>query len=224
MSRCYAFGSPHYEWGTYEWRVREANNYMEVKAQVKYIKISPRKVRLVANVIRGLRLDKALDQLSFLNKKAVRPVEKLINSAAANAENNFELEKDNLFIKEIKVNEGPTLHRWKPRARGRATPIRKRTSHIYLALGELVESGKIKPKKQKIEAPVKLGKKPKEDEGVKVKDKKTSSAKITKDKAEEEKDKKIIDPRGEGKGRPTKIEGGAKKKGFGSKFFRRKSG
>ncbi|RLC38325.1 50S ribosomal protein L22 [Candidatus Falkowbacteria bacterium] len=197
---------------------------MEVKATVKYIKISPRKVRLVVDVIRGLKVDKALDQLNFLNKKAVRPIEKLINSAVANAENNFELEKDNLFIKEIKVNEGPTLHRWKPRARGRATPIRKRTSHICLALGELVESGEIKAKKQKLEAPVKLGVKPKEDEGVKIKDKKTAPAKGADDKHEEETGKKIIDPRGEGKGKYTKIEGGAKKKGFGSKFFRRKSG
>jgi len=194
---------------------------MEVKAQVKYIKISPRKVRLVVDVIRGLKIDKALDQLNFLNKKAVRPIEKLINSATANAENNFELEKDNLFIKEIKVNEGPTLHRWKPRARGRATPIRKRTSHICLVLGELVESGKTKAKTQKLEAPVKLGVKPKEDEGVKIKDKKEKKEVIEK---EEETGKKIVDPRGEGRGKHAKIEGGAGKKGFGSKFFRRKSG
>jgi len=197
---------------------------MEVKAKVKYIKISSRKVRLVVDVIRGLKIDKALDQLNFLNKKAVRPIEKLINSAVANAENDFELEKDNLFIKEIKVNEGPTLHRWKPRARGRATPIRKRTSHIYLVLGELVESGKTEAKKQKLEAPLKLDAKPKEDEGVKIKDKKSSFAKATEDKDEEETGKKIIDPRGEGKGKHTKTEGGAGKKGFGSKFFRRKSG
>ena len=113
---------------------------MEVKAKAKYIRMSPRKVRLVADVVRGLAVEKAMDQLVFVKKHAVRPIEKLLNSAVANAENNFELEKKNLYIKEIKINEGPTLKRWKPRARGRATPIRKRTSHIDIVLAELVES------------------------------------------------------------------------------------
>ena len=92
---------------------------MEIKAKLKYLKISPRKVRLVVDVIRGMEVVKALEQLQFINKRAARPVAKLINSAVANAEHNFELEKNNLYIKEIKVDEGATLHRWKPRARGR---------------------------------------------------------------------------------------------------------
>ncbi len=193
---------------------------MEVKAKVKYIKSSPRKVRLVIDVIRGLEVEKALDQLKFVNKKAVKPIEKLIRSAIANAINNFELEESNLYIKEIKADDGPTVHRWKPRARGRATPIRKRTSHVSLVLGELVDSGKTEAKKQKVEAPVKLGSKPKEDEGVKIKDK--SKTKEEKD-TTEEKGKKIVDPRNEGKGKHTKIEGKSGK-GFASKIFRRKSG
>lgn len=197
---------------------------MEVSAKVKYIRMSPRKVRLVASLIRGQKLEAALDQLNHTNKLAVKPIIKLINSAIANAENNFELKKDNLIIKTITVNEGPTLRRWKPRARGRATPVRKRTSHVEVVLSELVDSGEKKAKKQKLEAPVKLGEKPKEDEGVKVsgKDDKKSSAKATDDKGEE-KGKKIVDPRSEGRGKPTKIEGKGRK-GFMGKMFRRKSG
>ena len=198
---------------------------MEVKAKVKYVRISPRKVRLVADLIRGLDIKKALDQLQFINKLAVKPMLKLINSAIANAENNFELDKTNLFIKELRVSEGPTLKRWKPRARGRATPIRKRTSHIDIVLGELVDSGKTEAKKQNIEAPIKLGAKAKRDEGIKIgkKDQKSKEKKKKTEVSEEEKDKKIIDPRSEGRGHNTKIEGKTQK-GFANKIFRRKSG
>jgi len=196
---------------------------MEVKAKIKYIKMSPRKVRLVADIIRGLEVSKALDQLNFINKKATKTIEILIKSAIANAENNFELKKDNLYIKEIRVDEGPTLHRWMPRARGRATPIRKRTSHISIILGELVDSVKDKAKKRKVEAPIKLGSKPKEEEGIKIKDK---DGKMKERKIFEETKyikEKVIDPRSEGKGKHTKIEGkGAR--GFVNKIFRRKSG
>lgn len=191
---------------------------MEIKAKAKHIKASPRKVRLVVDLIRGLRVDLALDQLTFVNKKATGSVEKLVKSAISNALNNFELKEDNLFIKEIRVDEGPTMKRWQPRARGRACPIRKRTSHISLVLGELVDSGEVKVKKQKISAPIKLGAKATEDEGVKVKDTKKTTKPDT-----EEKGKKIIDPRGEGKGKNTKVEGKSTK-AFGSKVFRRKAG
>lgn len=193
---------------------------MEIKAKAKYIRMSPRKVRLVVNIIRGLKANEALDQLNFIKKRAVQPVEKLIISAIANAKNNFELDQDNLYIKEIRVNEGPTLHRWMPRARGRATPIRKRTSHISLILGELVVSSTAKAKKKEVEAPIKLGSKPKEDEGIKIK---SDKQKDKSPEATSEKGKKIIDQRGEGKGKPTKIEGKSHK-GFVNKIFRRKSG
>lgn len=198
---------------------------MEVKAKVKYVRMSPRKTRLVADLIRGLNIEKALDQLQFMNKLAVKPMLKLINSAIANAENNFELDKTNLFIKELRVSEGPTLKRWKPRARGRATPIRKRTSHIDIVLGELVDSGKTKAKKQKIEAPVKLGAKAKEDEGVKTgkKDQEIKDKKKKTEVEEKEQDKKVVDPRSEGRGHNTKVEGKSQK-GFANKIFRRKSG
>ncbi len=120
---------------------------MEVKAKAKYIRMSPRKVRLVVDLIRGLDVVKADNQLLFIKKVAARPVKKLLDSAVANAHHNFEIEKDNLYIKEIKVDEGPTLNRWKPRAFGRATPIRKRSSHISLILEEKVPTKKEEKKK-----------------------------------------------------------------------------
>lgn len=197
---------------------------MEIKASLKHIRMSSKKVRLVVDVIRGMETSKALEQLRFVNKRAVGPIEKLIKSGIANAINNFELDENNLYIREIRVDEGVTLKRWMPRAYGRATPIRKRASHITLTLAEIKKSGKKKAKKKKIEAPVKLGEKPKEA----MDDKKKPETKIEKtdEKApipEKEITKEIVDPRREGKGKHTKIEGGDHK-GFISKIFRRKSG
>ena len=109
---------------------------MEVSAKARYIRMSPRKVRLVVDVVRGMDLAEAQSQLSFMNKAAALPVLKLINSAAANAEHNFKLKPADLFVKTIKADGGPTLKRFKPRARGRAAPIRKRTTHITVVLDE----------------------------------------------------------------------------------------
>ena len=180
--------------------------------------MSSTKIRLVANLIKSMPIDKALDQLQFINKLAARPVAKLIKSAMANAEHNFELAKDNLFIKEITVGEGPTLKRWLPRAHGRATPIRKRTSHINLILGEIKASGKTGAKKQEIAAPIKLDAKPKKEPVIKIKE----TLKPEKNVETREEGKVIIDPRMEGRGGHAKQEGGAK--GFSAKMFRRKSG
>lgn len=129
---------------------------MEIKASLNHLRMGPRKVRLVVDVVRGMTIDKALDQLQFLNKLASDPVKKLILSAVANAEHNFSLAKDNLFIKEIKVDGGVTLKRWMPKAHGRATVIRKRGSHVHVTLAEIVEGGKKEARKDKVEAPVKL--------------------------------------------------------------------
>lgn len=118
----------------------------EVKASLRFLRMSPKKVRLVAKVLKRLSVGEALDQLQFISKAAAQPLTKLIKSAIANAENNFGLEKENLVIKKLIVNEGPTLKRWKPRAHGRATPIRKRSSHIELVLEDI--SGQ-QPKKEK---------------------------------------------------------------------------
>ena len=107
---------------------------MEIKAKARYIKMSPKKIRLVIDVIRNMEVVDALAQLKFINKLATKPVDKLLNSAVANAKHNFDTEKDNLYIKEIRVDEGPTTKRWKPRAFGRASTIRKRSSHISIIL------------------------------------------------------------------------------------------
>ena len=110
---------------------------MEVTAKLRYLRQSPRKVRLVTNFIRGLETKKALNHLTFLNKRATKPAIKLIQSAIANAEHNFSLNPENLYIKTITVDEGPTLKKWRARAFGRAAQIRKRTSHITVILDEI---------------------------------------------------------------------------------------
>lgn len=107
---------------------------MEVKAQARYIRMSPRKVRLVLGVVRGMTVAAARQQLNFMNKAAAEPVLKLINSAVANALNNFGLIEETLKIKTIVADGGPILYRYRPRAMGRASPIRKRTSHITVVL------------------------------------------------------------------------------------------
>ena len=105
---------------------------MEVKAKLQDLRISPRKTRLVVDVIRGLKIEDAFNQLNFINKKVTLALKNLLDSALANALNNFSLEKDNLFIKEIRVDEGRTLKRWMPRARGRADLIKKITMKIKI--------------------------------------------------------------------------------------------
>ena len=110
---------------------------MEVKAKAKYIRMSPRKIRLVINAVRGMAVEEALTRLRFMKKAAALPVYKLIYSAMSNAVHNFHLDKSDLIIKVITVDGGPVLHRWRARAFGRAAPIRKRTAHIAVTLTEL---------------------------------------------------------------------------------------
>ncbi len=113
----------------------------EIKAKLNNLRIAPRKVRLVANLIRGKRVDEALSLLRFAAKKSSLPVKKLLESAIANAKNNYSSNKD-LYIYKIMVNEGRRLRRFRARARGVAGPIRKRSSHIILSLKEIVVSDK----------------------------------------------------------------------------------
>ncbi|MBI2628166.1 MAG: 50S ribosomal protein L22 [Candidatus Niyogibacteria bacterium] len=109
----------------------------EIKAKLNYLRISPRKVRLAADLMRNQKIRKAIKQLMFLNKRAAQPLKKLLESALANARNNFGIKDESrLYVKEIKVNEGPMLKRFRPRAFGRAAMIRKKTSHISLVLSE----------------------------------------------------------------------------------------
>ncbi|HWW66880.1 MAG TPA: 50S ribosomal protein L22 [Solirubrobacterales bacterium] len=107
---------------------------MVVRASSRYVRIAPRKARLVADQVRGLQIDKARALLQFSPRAAAHDIRKLIDSAAANAENNHDLIADEMRVAEITVDEGPTLKRFRPRALGRATPIHKRTSHIAVAL------------------------------------------------------------------------------------------
>jgi ribosomal protein L22 len=105
-----------------------------VRASARYVRIAPRKARLIADQVRGLHIEKARALLQFSPRGAAHDIHKLIDSAAANAENNHDLIGDEMRITSITVDEGPTLRRYRPRALGRATPINKRTSHIAVAL------------------------------------------------------------------------------------------
>jgi ribosomal protein L22 len=105
-----------------------------VRASARYVRIAPRKARLIADQVRGLHIEKARALLQFSPRGAAEDIHKLIDSAAANAENNHDLIGDEMRVASITVDEGPTLRRFRPRALGRATPINKRTSHIAVAL------------------------------------------------------------------------------------------
>ena len=109
---------------------------MEAKAKVTYVRISPRKVKIVLDLIRGKSIDEALAIVKFTNKSACEPIEKLLKSALANAENNFDMDVSRLYVAECTVSQGPTLKRIRPRAQGRAYRILKRMSHITVVLNE----------------------------------------------------------------------------------------
>ena len=108
----------------------------EVKAIDKYVKVSPRKTRLVIDLIRGKGIDQALNILVLSDKAVSKTILKILKSAVANAENNFELDVDSLYVKKAYVDQGPTQKRMRPRAMGRGNVIRKRTSHITLVVAE----------------------------------------------------------------------------------------
>jgi large subunit ribosomal protein L22 len=109
---------------------------MEARAVAKYIRVSPRKVRLIMDELRGKKVEEALNVLTFAPQKSARLIKKLINSAVANAEENSQIDVDTLYIKRLYADEGPTLKRFRPRAMGRASRIRKRTSHLTVILDE----------------------------------------------------------------------------------------
>jgi ribosomal protein L22 len=105
-----------------------------VRARARFLRVAPRKARLVADQVRGLPVEEARSQLAFSTRGAARDIAKLIDSAAANAEANHDLVADELRVADIRVDEGPVLRRWRARARGRATRVEKRTSHVSVAL------------------------------------------------------------------------------------------
>lgn len=122
---------------------------MQISAKLSHLRIAPRKVRLVADLIRRKKVDEAEALLNFTANKSSLPILKLLKQAIANAKNNFQLDPINLYISKILVNEGPKLKRWRPRARGQASAIQKKTSQIVLFLEEIKPSAKKTKKKMK---------------------------------------------------------------------------
>mgnify|MGYP001598901224 CR=1 FL=1 len=130
---------------------------MEVKATLRHLRISARKTRMVADLVRGKKATEAKTLLEFAIKRGALPVLKLLNSAIASASHNFQIEEGNLIISKISVDEGPTLKRWHPMSKGRAYPIMKRTCHINLILtdGKPVNIKKVEAKPEIKEEKVK---------------------------------------------------------------------
>jgi len=109
---------------------------LEARAIEKFIRISPRKLRYIADIVRNKSVEEAVDILTFTPKKAASIVKKAVESAAANAAENHDMNEDGLVVAKIFVDEGPVLKRFRPRARGRATRIRKRTSHLTVVVSD----------------------------------------------------------------------------------------
>jgi len=188
---------------------------MKVSAKLNNLRIAPRKIRLVTNLTKSLDVKDALDQLDAAIKKGSLPIKKLLESAVSNAENNFGLDRDNLYVLNAIVGAGPTLKRWMPKAFGRAGEIMKRTSSIELILEERVE-GKGRKSKEQLE----------KEKQARVEEKKT--AEKERQKNEERVDKKEdeglqIKAAEKGKGSEKAKKTTEKKSGWGSKIFRRKS-
>ena len=112
---------------------------MEAKASAKYIRMSPRKARLVVDQIRGKNAQEALAILQMIPNKPARPIYKVLHSAMANAENNYAMNRDDLYVAQVFVDQGPVLKRYRPRARGMVSRIRKPTSHFTIILKEMRE-------------------------------------------------------------------------------------
>jgi large subunit ribosomal protein L22 len=186
---------------------------MKVTAKLDNLRIAPRKTKLVADLIKGLDTKIALDQLDMEVKRTSPYMKKLLLSGIANAENNFGLDKDNLYVEDVVIGAGPSLKRWMPRAYGRAAQILKRTSKITIVLEERIEGKGRKTKEEmaKIMSDRMKAKKKQEKEIREEQEKE--------EKGEDKKDKIINEPSREKE--MTKKESG--KKSWGSKIFRRKS-
>jgi large subunit ribosomal protein L22 len=122
-------------------------------AKLRYLRITPRKVRLVGDLIKGMSVNEAEARLTLLRKRSAKAMLKLLHSAASNAKNNQKMNPEKLFVKELRVEQGPMLKRVLPRARGTATPIQKKMSHVVLILAENLE---LTPSKYKVIIPKKV--------------------------------------------------------------------
>jgi large subunit ribosomal protein L22 len=121
---------------------------MQVSAKLNNLRIAPRKIRLVTNLIKKMDIEEAVNQLDFTIKKGSAPIKKLLQSAVSNGENNFGIDKNNMYVLDVIVGAGPTLKRWMPKAFGRAGQILKRTSRVEIILEEKVEGKGRKTKEQ----------------------------------------------------------------------------
>lgn len=166
----------------------------QVTVKLNYLRIAPRKVRMVANLVKGLSVNEAEAQLLMEKRRPAKPLLKLLRSAVAAAQHNYHLKPENLYIKSLRVDQGPMLKRYLPRARGVATPIQKKMSHVTLVLDENL---KVSPPRFKIVAE-------------KKKDKERKQEKVQ------------LPPEGNFEEKPT--EAPPKKPGFFKKIFNRKSG
>lgn len=189
---------------------------MKVTAKLKNIRIAPRKSRLVANLIKGLDVNQALFQLDVQVKRTNPYMKKLLESAIANGENNFGLDRNNLYVLDARVNAGPSLKRWMPKAFGRAGQILKRTTNIDLVLEERVE-GKGRKTKEEME----------KEKQAKLKEKeKTEKEKLKEEKKSQKAgapEEKIADKPQEIKKESESVKKETKKKGWAKKIFQRKS-
>jgi large subunit ribosomal protein L22 len=178
---------------------------MKVNAKLNNLRIAPRKSKLVADLIKGLDVLEALDQLEAHVKRTSPHMKKLLLSAIANAENNFGLDKNNLYVYEARIGAGPTMKRWMPKAFGRAGEILKRTSKIEIILEERVE-GKNRKTKEEMEAEMKKREKDRKKE--------EKEQKETQEKSNKDLDKK---------GGEERAKKETPNKGWAKKIFQRKS-
>jgi large subunit ribosomal protein L22 len=121
---------------------------MKIVAKSKHIRLTPRKLKLVVDTIKDLSIDETLIRLKFLPKKAAQPITQVLNQAISNATNNFNLNKEDLKIKKIMVQKGPSMKRWRAGARGRAKPYTRRTSHLTIIL-EKIKKEEVSKQKEK---------------------------------------------------------------------------
>ena len=181
---------------------------MKVNAKLNNLRIAPRKSKLVADLIKGLDAEEALNQLEVHVKRTSPHMKKLLQSAIANAENNFGLSRSNLYVFDARIGAGPTMKRWMPKAFGRAGEILKRTSKIEIVLEERIE-GKDRKTKEEMEAEMKKRIKEKKKE-----EKEQKEQEETPEKTSNDPEKKVGEER-------AKKE--APKKGWAKKMFQRKS-
>jgi large subunit ribosomal protein L22 len=181
---------------------------MKVSAKLTNLRISPRKVRLTTEMIKGLDVDDALNQLEAKVKKSNPFISKLVKSAISNAENNFGVDRTNMFVADVMVNAGPTLKRWMPKAYGRAGAIHKRTSAITVIIDERIE-GKGRKTKEQLE----------QEKKKRIEEKR----KIEKEAREKEDTKKTEKEFENIEKGPAESKNTSAKGNWGSKIFRRKS-